>query len=461
MKQLTLKDSFTVKGKGLHSGLEIEAVFNPAPENTGYKFRRIDLEGTPVIDAIAENVVDTRRGTVIANRKGDVVSTIEHAMAALYAAGIDNCIIDVNGPELPILDGSAIEYVDKIEAAGITEQAADKDFYIIKEKTQFKDEESGSTLTIYPDDGFSVECMVEYNSAVLPNQFAVLDDLADFRQEVANARTFVFVREIEQLVDANLIKGGDLDNAIVIYDQKISQERIDHICDMMGVPHMQINQLGYINPKPLVWDNEPARHKIMDVIGDLALIGRPLKGRVVAIRPGHTINNKFTRMVRHDVKHTEIQAPVYNPNIAPIIDINGIRSLIPHRYPFLLIDKVIELDKKHIVAVKNVTVNEPFFQGHFPEEPVMPGVLQVEAMAQAAGVLVLNFLEEPEKYSTYFLKIDNVKFRQKVVPGNTLLMNVSLMTEIRRGCAIVKGYAFVGEKIVCEAEFMAQIIKNK
>ncbi len=461
MKQLTLNNSFTVSGKGLHSGLMLEAVFRPAPENMGYKFRRIDLEGEPMIDAIAENVVDTNRGTVVANRKGDVVSTIEHAMAALYAAGVDNCIIDVNGPELPILDGSAIEYVEKIEAVGLAEQNADKDFYIIKEKMQFKDEESGSTLTIYPDDGFSVECMVEYNSSVLPNQFAVLDDLSEFKQEVANARTFVFVREIEQLLGANLIKGGDLDNAIVIYDEKIPQERVDHICDVMGMSHMHINQLGYINPKPLVWDNEPARHKIMDVIGDIALIGRPLKGRVVAVRPGHTVNNKFTRMVRHEVKHTDIQAPLYNPNIPPILDVNGIRNLIPHRYPFLLIDKVIEIDKKHVVAVKNVTVNEPFFQGHFPQEPVMPGVLQVEAMAQAAGVLVLNFLEDPEKYSTYFLKIDNVKFRQKVVPGNTLLLNVSLMTEIRRGCAIVKGYAFVGEKIVCEAEFMAQIIKNK
>lgn len=461
MKQLTLKDSFTVEGKGLHSGLMIKATFRPAPENTGYKFRRVDLEGEPVIDAIAENVVDTRRGTVIGNRKGDVVSTIEHAMAALYAAGVDNVMIDVNGPELPILDGSAIRYVEKLEEVGLEEQKADKDFYIIKEKTQFKDEETGSTLTIYPDDGFSVECMVEYNSSVLPNQFAVLDNLADFKQEVANARTFVFVREIEQLVEANLIKGGDLDNAIVIYDQEIDQDRIDHICDVMNVPHMHISKLGYINPKPLVWDNEPARHKVMDVIGDLALIGRPLKGRVVAIRPGHTVNNKFTRMVRQAVKHIEVQAPVYNPNIEPVIDINGIKRLLPHRYPFLLIDKIIEIDKKHTVAVKNVTVNEPFFQGHFPQEPVMPGVLQVESMAQAAGVLVLNFLEDPEKYSTYFLKIDNVKFRQKVVPGNTLVLHVSLMTEIRRGCAIVKGYAFVGEKVVCEAEFMAQIIKNK
>lgn len=461
MKQLTLKNSFSVEGKGLHSGLHIQATFNPAPDNTGYKFRRVDLEGQPLIDATAENVVDTCRGTVIGNRKGDVVSTIEHAISALYAAGIDNCIIDVNGPELPILDGSAIRYVELIEEVGIVEQEADKDYYIIKEKKQFRDEESGSTLTIYPDDGFSVECMVEYNSAVLPNQFAVLDDLSEFKSEVASARTFVFVREIEQLVEANLIKGGDLDNAIVIYDEKISQDRINHICDVMKVPHMNINELGYINPKPLIWDNEPARHKIIDVIGDLALIGRPIKGRVVAIRPGHTVNNKFTRKVRHEVKHTEIQAPVYNPNLKPLIDNIEIRRQLPHRYPFLLIDKVIEIDQKHAVAVKNVTTNEPFFQGHFPQEPVMPGVLQIEAMAQAAGVLVLNFLEEPERYSTYFLKIDNVKFRQKVVPGDTLLLNVSLMTEIRRGCAMVKGYAFVGEKVVCEAEFMAQIVKNK
>lgn len=460
MNQLTLKAPFTVKGKGLHSGLEITAVFQPAPANHGYKFRRIDLEGSPIIDAVAENVVDTTRGTVL-GKKDVIVSTVEHALAALYASGIDNCLIDINGPELPILDGSAIQYVDNIAAVGTEEQNVEKDYYIIKEKTCVRDEETGSMLTMYPDDNFSVEVMVEYNSAVLPNQFAILDDLADFKQEVASARTFVFVKEIEALMSHGLIKGGDLDNAIVIYDQKAEQETIDRICDMVNMPHMTLNELGYINPKPLKWDNEPARHKLVDVIGDLALIGRPLKGRVVSIRPGHTINSKFTRMLRKEVKHTEIQAPVYNPNIEPIIDINGIRKLLPHRYPFLLIDKVIKIDRKHCVAVKNVTTNEPFFVGHFPQEPVMPGVLQVEAMAQAAGVLVLNYLEDPERYSTYFLKIDNVKFRQKVVPGNTLLLNVSLMTEIRRGCAIVKGYAFVGEKIVCEAKFMAQIIKNK
>lgn len=460
MKQLTLQAPFSLRGKGLHSGMEITATFLPAPDNHGYKLKRVDLEGQPVIEAVAENVVDTTRGTVLG--KNDVkVSTVEHALAALYAAGIDNCLIEVNGPELPILDGSAIQYVEQIERVGLEEQKADKDFYIIKEKKRFKDDETGSMLTIYPDDHFSVEVMVEYNSKVLPNQFAVLDDLSEFKQEVASARTFVFVREIETLLQHGLIKGGDIDNAIVIYDEPVSQENIDRLCDLMSVQRMKVSELGYINPQPLKWDNEPARHKLMDVIGDLALIGRPIKGRVVAVRPGHTINSKFTKMVRREVRHTEIQSPYYNPNNEPIIDVNGIRKLLPHRYPFLLIDKVIEIDKKHCVAVKNVTVNEPFFVGHFPQEPVMPGVLQVEAMAQAAGVLVLNYLEDPEKYSTYFLKIDNVKFRQKVVPGNTLLLNVSLMTEIRRGCAVVKGYAFVGEKIMCEAEFMAQIIKNK
>ena len=460
MNQMTLAAPFTLKGKGLHTGIEITATFQPAPENHGYKFRRTDLEGQPEINAVAENVVDTTRGTVL-GKNDVVVSTVEHALAALYAAGIDNCLIDVDGPELPILDGSAIRYVEKIEEVGLKEQNADKDFFIIKEKMTVRDEESGSVITIYPDDNFSVEAMVEYNSPVLPNQFAILDDLTLFKQEVASARTFVFVKEIEALMNHGLIRGGDLDNAIVIYDRKAEQSTIDRICEMVNMPPMKLDHLGYINPKPLQWDNEPARHKLMDVIGDMALIGRPLKGRIVTIRPGHTINNRFTRMLRKAVKHTEIQAPLYNPNVEPVIDINGIRKLLPHRYPFLLIDKVIEIDRKHAVAVKNVTVNEPFFQGHFPQEPVMPGVLQVEAMAQAAGVLVLNYLEEPERYSTYFLKIDNVKFRQKVVPGNTLLLHVQLMTEIRRGCAVVKGYAFVGEKIVAEAEFMAQIIKNK
>ncbi len=460
MNQLTLKSPFTVTGKGLHSGVNAVAVFNPAPENTGIRFRRIDLEGAPEIPALAENVVDTPRGTVLG--KGDArISTVEHAMASLYALGVDNCIIDVNGEEMPILDGSALPYIENINAVGLEEQKAEKDFYIIKSKMQFADEETGSVITIYPDDEFSAEVMVEYNSPVLPNQFAVLDSLADFPKEIAAARTFVFVREIENLLAHGLIKGGDLDNAVVIYDQKLPEDKIGEICDKLQMSHVHPDSLGFINNTPLKWGNEPARHKLMDLIGDISLIGRPLRGRVVAIRPGHAINNKFARMLRKEVKHTEIQAPLYDPNQTPLIDVNGIKKLLPHRYPFLLIDKVIEIDRKHCVAVKNVTVNEPFFPGHFPQEPVMPGVLQVEAMAQAAGVLVLNFLEDADKYSTYFLKIDNVKFRQKVVPGNTLLLHVSLMTEIRRGCAVVKGYAFVGEKIVAEAEFMAQIIKNK
>lgn len=460
MKQQTIKSAFTVRGKGLHSGLDITATFKPAPDNFGYKFSRIDLEGAPVVEALAENVVDTTRGTVL-GKKDVKVSTVEHSLAALYAAGVDNCLIEVNAPEMPILDGSAIQYVNEIARVGLEEQKAEKDFYIIKQKTSLRDPETGSTITIYPDENFSVEVMVEYNSPVIPNQFAVLDELAEFGSEVASARTFVFVRELQPLLAHGLIKGGDLDNAIVIYDQPASEEEINALCDLLNVPHRRLDRLGYINDTPLKWDNEPARHKLMDVIGDMALIGRPLKGRVVAVRPGHTINNKFTRMLRKEVKHTEIQSPVYDPNKAPLIDINGVRNLLPHRYPFLMIDKIIEMDTKHAVAVKNVTVNEPFFQGHFPQEPVMPGVLIVEAMAQTAGVLVLNTVEEPERYSTYFMKIDNVKFRQKVVPGNTLLFHVSLMTEIRRGCAVVKGYAFVGEKIVAEAEFMAQIIKNK
>lgn len=460
MQQQTINEPFTISGIGLHTGKQITATFNPAPENHGYKFKRVDLEGQPVIDAVAENVVDTTRCTVIGS--GDVkIGTIEHSMAALYAMGVDNCLIELNASEMPIVDGTAEPFVKEIERVGLKEQTQEKNYYLIRQKMSFKDENTGSVITIYPDDNFSVSAMVEYDSPIIPNQFAMLDDLSDFKKEMAGARTFVFIKEIEKLFEAGLIKGGAFDNAIVIYDEVIPQERINHLCEIAGKEPIHLDKLGYVNPTPLKWDNEPARHKLMDIIGDMALIGRPLKGRIVAVRPGHTINNKLARTLRKEVKHTEIQSPFFDPNKAPIIDVNGIRERIPHRFPFLLIDNIIEIDRKHAVAVKNVTVNEPFFQGHFPQEPVMPGVLIVEAMAQAAGVLVLNYLDEPEKYSTYFLKIDNVKFRQKVVPGNRLLLHVSLITEIRRGCAVVKGYAFVGEKIVAEAEFMAQIIKNK
>lgn len=460
MKHRTLKESFKVHGKGLHTGLMIDAEFCPAPDNHGYKFQRLDLEGEPVIDALAENVTATTRGTVIS--KGDIkISTIEHALAALYAFGIDNCLIKLNAPELPILDGSAKEYCEKIIASGLEEQSADKDFYVVKQKIEVRDDTTGSSIVVLPDDEFSIDTMVAFDSPVLSNQFASLDHLDDFSREIGASRTFVFVREVEPLVKGNLIKGGDLDNAIVIYDSPMEQTELDRLADLMGVPHKNVTEFGYINDFPLFAENEPARHKLLDVLGDIALIGRPLKGKVIATRPGHSINTTFAKKIRKEIKHQEIQAPVYNPSVEPLMDVNRIRELLPHRYPFLLVDKVIDKGENYIVGLKNVTGNEPFFQGHFPQEPVMPGVLQVEAMAQTGGLLVLSTVDDPEKYSTYFMKIDNVKFRNKVVPGDTLIFHVSFMTPLRRGCAIMKGYAFVGEKIVTECEFMAQIVKNK
>ena len=460
MKQTTLKGSFSLCGKGLHTGLSLTVTFNPAPENHGYKIQRIDIDGMPIIDAIAENVVDTQRGTVLG--KGDIrVSTIEHGMAALYALGIDNCLIQVNGPEFPILDGSAIKYIEKIKEVGIDEQNAPKDYYIIRKKIEVKDEASGSSIVILPDEEFSLTAMCSFNSKFINSQFASLDNVANFATEIAPARTFVFVRDIEPLLKANLIKGGDLDNAIVIYEKQISQEQLDQLADMLKVEHRDANNLGYIQHKPLVWENECTRHKLLDIIGDMALIGKPIKGRIIATRPGHTINNKFARQMRREIRKHEIQAPIYVPNEEPIMDVNRIRELLPHRYPMQLVDKVIELGATSIVGVKNVTSNEPFFQGHFPQEPVMPGVLQIEAMAQCGGLLVLNTLEEPERWSTYFMRIDDVKFRQKVVPGDTLLFKVDLLAPVRHGISSMKGYVFVGDHVVSEATFTAQIVKNK
>lgn len=463
MKQKTLKSEFSVSGKGLHTGVHVTATFKPAEVNTGYRIKRIDLEGEPIIEALAENVTETTRGTVVSSKadKNVKVSTIEHALAALYTAGIDNCLIEMDAAELPILDGSAIIYCNKIEEVGIQEQEEEKEYYVVKKRIKVFDPETGSSLIVLPDDELSMDVMIEFNSPVLSNQFASLEHVSAFKSEIAASRTFVFVREILPLLQMNLIKGGDLDNAIVIHDKEMPKEDLDRLADLMNVPRKQVSELGYLNNKPLVYKNEPARHKLLDLLGDLSLIGRPLKGRIVATKPGHTINTTLAKKIRKELRYQNVQAPSYDPNKEPIFGINDIRRMLPHRYPMQLVDKVIEMGKNHIVGVKNITSNEPFFQGHFPEEPVMPGVLQVEAMAQVGGLLVLSQVEDPERYSTYFMKIDNVKFRQKVVPGDTLIFHLSFITPIRRGCAVMKGYAFVGEKIVSEAEFMAQIVKNK
>ena len=460
LKQQTLKGSFSLCGKGLHTGLSLTVTFNPAAENTGYKIQRIDVDGMPIIDAVAENVIDTQRGTVLG--KGDIrISTVEHGLAALYALGIDNCLIQVNGPEFPILDGSAIMYVDKINEVGIVEQNAPKDYYIIRNKIEVKDEKTGSCITILPDDQFSITAMCSFQSKFINSQFATIDDVMDFPKEIAPARTFVFVRDIIPLLPANLIKGGDLDNAIVIYEVEQPQEKLDELADYLKVQRLNASKLGYIQHKPIVWENECTRHKLLDVIGDMALIGKPIKGRIIATRPGHTINNKFARQMRKEIRKHEVQAPIYDPNAEPVLDNKRIRELLPHRYPMQLVDKVVAIGATSIVGIKNVTSNEPFFQGHFPNEPVMPGVLQVEAMAQCGGLIVLNTMEDPEKYTAYFIKIDGVKFRKKVVPGDTLVFKVNLLGPVRHGISTLHGYAFVGDDLVCEATYACQIIKTE
>jgi len=460
VKQKTLKKSFTLKGVGLHTGLDIEITFKPAPVDHGYKIKRVDLENQPIIEALAENVVNTQRETILG--KDDVtVGTVEHGLSALYGLEIDNCLIEVNAPEFPNLDGSAIEYVKAIKEAGIIDQERDKDYYIVRKKIEVSDPETGSKLTLLPDDYLCIHSFIEFDSQYIPNQSASMEGLEEFEKEIAPARTFVFVRDVLNLHKAGLIKGGNLNNAVVIYEHKIPQEELNKLADLMNAPRHNAEELGYLNEGGLIFPNEPARHKILDLIGDLALIGKPLKGRIIAKRPGHHINNQLARLIRKDIRLNEVQPPLYEPDKEPLMDINRIRQILPHRYPFLLVDKIIEKTDRYIIGIKNITANEPFFLGHFPEEPVMPGVLQVEAMAQTGGLLVLSGLDEPERYSTYFLKIDNVKFRQKVVPGDTLIFRVELTSEIRRGIATMRGLAFKGDKVVSEADFTAQVIKNK
>ena len=459
LKQNTLKESFALSGKGLHTRLRLTVTFLPAPVGHGYKIQRTDMPGQPIMDAVAENVIDTQRGTVLG--QGDMrCSTVEHAMAALYALGIDNVLIQVDGPEFPILDGSAEPFVREIQRVGLVEQEAPKDYYYITKKMEFRDDKTGACITLLPDDDFSITSMIVFDSKVLSSQFATLDSMDKFVTEVAAARTFVFVREIEQLLLAGLIKGGDLDNAIVIYEQQTTQENLDKLCKLTGAEHHDANDLGYIQHKPLVWDNEPARHKLLDIIGDMALIGKPIKGRIIATRPGHTINNMFARMMRKEIRKHDVQAPKYDPNQIPLMDVNQIKQLLPHRYPMLLVDKVMDIKEHYIVAVKNVTNDEPFFQGHFPDEPVMPGVLLIEAMSQTGGLFVLHD-KQPNTYSTYILRIDNVKFRQKVSPGDTLVFRVETVAPLRHNIGTMQGYAFIGENCVAEATFTAQVINNK
>ncbi|PID94795.1 MAG: UDP-3-O-[3-hydroxymyristoyl] N-acetylglucosamine deacetylase [Bacteroidales bacterium] len=458
-KQQTLKQEFEVVGKGLHTGAQVTMTVKPAEDNRGILFKRIDLPECPTIPALAEYVSATERGTVL--KKGDAsVSTGEHLLATLYAMGIDNCIIEIDGPEVPILEGSAKFFVEKIEEIGTQSQTSDKNYYSVNQKMVFYSEDNQSSITLLPDDEFSAQVLIDYDSPVLYNQYAVLDNMNDFGKEIASCRTFVFVRELELLLKNNLIKGGDLDNAIVIYDKEMPMEELQRIAELTNQPCPKSDKLGYINTD-LLFDNEPARHKLLDLIGDFSLIGRPFKGKIIAKRPGHSVNTAFAKQIRKEIRKNDVSVPNINLNAEPILNINRIKELLPHRYPFLLVDKVMEIGENYIVAIKNVTFNEMQFIGHFPDEPVMPGVLQVEAMAQAMGLFILNQIETPKEYSTYFLKIDNVKFRQKVVPGDTMIMKVSLPAPINRGLATIKGYVFVNGVIATEAEMMAQIVKNR
>ncbi len=459
--QTTLNGEFTLKGKGLHTGVDVKVVFMPAEADHGFKFKRIDLENQPVIDALAENVISTARSTEIG--KGDVrVSTIEHALSALTAMGVDNCLIEIDGPEVPIFDGNASIYVENIKKTGIKELEARVKYFQPTEKLEYVDEETGAKITILPDDKFSVCTMLAFEgSNVLGNQFAVMENLSEYETEIASCKTFVFLHELEPLLNTNLVKGGSLDNALVVVDKKVSQAELDRVAELFSHPKVDVIGKGYLSNTELKFENEPARHKILDVIGDLALIGKRIKGRVIAFKPGHKTNTTFAKSIRRTLKRNPDQPPVFDINAEPLMGVGEIKRLIPHRPPFLLIDKIIDIEENNIVGVKNITMNEAFFMGHFPDEPVMPGVLIVEAMAQTLGILVLNSLDEPERYSTYFLKIDNVKFRRKVVPGDTLVFDLELTTPIRRGVASARGLAYVGNQVVTEAEFMAQIVKNK
>ncbi len=461
-KQKTLASEVSLNGKGLHTGVDVTVTFKPAPANHGYKFCRTDLPGRPVIDALADNVTETSRGTTL--EQGDaVVHTIEHVLAAFAGMRVDNALIEINAPEAPIMGGSSFMFVQAIKKAGITELKEDRNYYVIKEKITFSDEEHGVDLIIYPDDHFSADVLIDYNSKILGNQYAILDNIDDFEKEICDSRTFVFFHELEPLFRMGLIKGGDLDNAVVILEREVEQEEIDRIAKIFNKPGITEHNAGVLNNTKLRHPNEPARHKLLDLIGDLALVGQPIKGKVVATRPGHYSNTRMARLIRQIIRRqtTKKEIPLLDTTKPVVMDIERIKALLPHRFPMLMIDRVLELTENNVIAMKNISYNEAFFQGHFPQEHVFPGVLIVEALAQAGGILVLRNVDEPEKYSTYFLKIDRFKFKHKVVPGDTLILRCDMTEPIRRSIVIMYAQAFVGPKIVAEGELTAQVIKNK
>ena len=459
-KQQTLASAITFSGKGLHTGAIVTMTVNPAAENHGIVFRRTDIEGAPTVPALCEYVTDTSRGTTI--EKGEAkVSTIEHIVSALWTMGVDNALIDITGPETPIMDGSAREYAAAIEQTGLVEQAADRKYYEVTEKQVYTIPDKGVAIIIYPDDEFTVSVHIDFNSKVVGNQYATLDMFNEYKENIAPCRTFVFLHELEPLLKMNLIKGGDLDNAIVVVENPVSDEQLEHLKKIFGKDDIRVTG-GYLNNLQLRASNELARHKLLDLLGDFALLGMRIKGRVWASRPGHYANTEFMKQLIASIRRDgEKPAFKYKAAKTPVMDINDIRKLLPHRYPFLMLDKIFHLDDKSVGAIKNITVNEPQFTGHFPEEPVMPGVLLVEAMAQAGGIIVLSGVEHPEEYSTYFLRIDGVRFKRKVVPGDTLQIEAHIIEPVRRGIASIIGKVFVGGQLACEATLMAQIVRNK
>ena len=458
-KQTTIKNKITLKGKGLHTGKFLEVNILPSVAESGIVFKRVDLENPVLIKADAEAVTETSRGTTI-EAKGAKVSTIEHLMAALYASNIDNALIEINGEEVPILDGSSKYWLEAIEKSGVEELEKERKYFTLKEIVSYVDEENDIELIAMPYDGFRVDLNIDFSPRIIGSQNSCLKNLSEFKEGFSNCRTFVFLDEIEQLLKLNLIKGGDLDNALIFVDKVLEEDQIKHLASVFGKNPDDIKvEKGLLNNVKQNFENEPARHKLLDFIGDIALVGKPLKARFIVKRPGHKVNNLLSRKIKTIMENNTI--PVYDPNKEPVYDIKAIKNLLPHRFPMLLIDKVIEIGEDYVIGLKNVTGNEDFFNGHFPQEPVMPGVLIVEALGQTGGVLALKDIEDPENYSTYFMKFEEVKFRNKVVPGDTLLLKLTLSEPIRRGIVKMKGEAYVGNKLVVEAQLMAQVAKTK